>query len=393
MQIFNIKTDLEKDIPIDKERRIYRIKQLDNIKESLNNEKSRLDVFYADKRNIFNSLWSQCDPLRSEKSIIANICNTINVSNAWLKCYELLTEFKVFDEFKESFVHFDNAAFPGSFILATNHLAHVYGVKHDWYASSLVPSKENTALEDRYELYKRYRDKWIMGENLDGNVLSTKTQKAFYEKFKNTVDLYTSDIGTDVSNDYNNQELIQARLNVGQILSGLLTLKFGGILITKQYTVFEPITMNIMLIASMFFKEFYLVKPYSSRKANSESYLVGKGFNVENTHDILNNKYIKLLLDLIENWNDAPLFYHADCPKIFMKNVVNASVKLTTSQIEKIKADINVCEHTMNKQTDAMIKYKKTFEPDIIRWYISMQFKPVLKEDQLDMKDAYGQRL
>ena len=57
--------------------------------------------------------------------------------------------------------------------------------------------------------------------------------------------------------------MIQAPANIGQILSGLLTLKKGGCFITKQYSTFEPITVSIMYAAVSFFDEFYICKPYS----------------------------------------------------------------------------------------------------------------------------------
>ena len=47
---------------------------------------------------------------------------------------------------------------------------------------------------------------------------------------------------------------------------------------TKQYMTFEMTTISIMYSLSQMFDEFYLCKPYTSREANSETFLVGKGF-------------------------------------------------------------------------------------------------------------------
>ena len=141
-------------------------------------------------------------------------------------------------------------------------------------------------------------------------------------------------------------------------------------------------------MTSSFFDEFYLVKPYSSRKANSETYLVGKGFNVSNVNDdIIDNPYIKIMLELIENWNSEPVLNHKDCPAAYMKKVLSASVKLTNSQIEKLKADITACN------SGQMSLYRETFEEDIKRWYKQMAFKPVESSMQLRMSDAYNQKL
>ena len=413
MLVFNIKVKTNIDHLIEVNRKPYRIKQLDTIKDELNTEKSKLDDLYKNPR--FSDLWSKCDPLRSEKIIVAKVCNTYNVSNAWLKCYELLVEFDIMSTFKDHFIHFDNAAFPGSFILATNHLANVHSIKHEWYASSLMPDKGNVALEDTYSLHKKYPEHWLMSDckaddkevfKIDGNkicnrgdVLSKASQLAFYERLGGEVNLYTSDIGTDSTGDYNNQELIQARLNVGQILSGLLTLRQGGVFITKQYTVFEPITISVMYMASHFFEEFYLAKPYSSRKANSETYLVGKGFT--SIGNITEHPYIKIMLDLIENWDTpqrgkknvgiTPIFWHKDYPEPYLNIVATAGARIAKTQIDKLKNDIEVCKKTLSGQEEAIQAYRKSFEPDIKQWYLRMQFKPIKLKDQLELIDAYKQ--
>jgi hypothetical protein len=67
-----------------------------------------------------------------------------------------------------------------------------------------------------------------MHDNNNGDVLVEANQVDFCKQLGGKVDLYTSDLGFDVSSDYNNQELIQLPANIGQILTGLLTLKKGG---------------------------------------------------------------------------------------------------------------------------------------------------------------------
>ena len=89
-----------------------------------------------------------------------------------------------------------------------------------------------------------------------------------------------------------------------------------------------------------------------------------------------------------------PLFWHKDYPATYLNIVAAAGIKITKSQIEKLKADITVCtkalEHSAD-QIDHMHEYRKTFEPDIKQWYTRIQPKPVPRKMQLKLIDAYHQ--
>ena len=248
MQSFEIKTGSEL-LSVNSKK--YRIKQLDEIKNELITTKSLLDEEY--KNNNFEKYWRECDPFKNERKLVAELGNTCNVSNAWLKCYEILTYYNLLPVSvdTEEFIHFDNAAFPGAFIISTHHLVKTqreWHNKYKWYGSSLLSINEQNSnpLEDKYNLYKNYPSNWLMSDKNNGDVLKEENQLEFCKTLGNKVDLYTSDLGFDVSSDYNNQELLQAPANLGQILTGLLTLRKGGSLFTKQYMIFEPITLSLM---------------------------------------------------------------------------------------------------------------------------------------------------
>lgn len=376
----------------------YEIKILHSIKDKLGKCKSQLDVYF--ETPLFNKYWTKFDPFSREKIIIAKICNTINVTNAWLKCYEMINHFNLIpDDTDGEFYHFDNAAFPGSFIISVYH--YIYTLKkriisnYNWVGSSLIVANQDDAdpLEDKYQLYKNYPDNWIMNENFDGDVTVEKNQEYIYKKLENKIDLYTSDLGFDVSSDYTNQELLQCPANIGQIISGLLVLKKGGNFITKQYTFFETVTVNVIYLVSQLFDEFYICKPVTSREANSEIYLVGKGFKEKLSYD---HPYIKILLEKINIANiknlSSPLFERELIPETFLDNIYEAAKSIYTDQIDKI--DFTIEEINKCKENDAPIReYKKTAYKIIRKWYADNMLLPLSYSEQLNMKDAYHQRI
>ena len=388
----------------------YRFKQLDDLKKKLDESKSKLDVEY--KKHKFSTFWSNCDPFKYEKQIVAKIGCTVNVSNAWLKCFELIQSFGLVDGIKsgDKFIHFDNAAFPGSFIVATHHLVNTlhaeHAYKYHWHGSCLLDANEQNTnpLEDKYKSYTNYKNNWLMNDHNNGDVLSEENQLDFQQQLNHSIDLYTSDLGFDVSSDYNNQEKIQHQANIGQILSGLLTLKKGGCFITKQYTTMEPTTIAIMYATAHFFDEFYLCKPYTSRMANSETYLVGKGFkglgdtNKSVHADQAVHPYIQAMFDKITGRTsiDIPIFDAKQYPAKYINTIIKATDVLTEFQVNKLEADISRCNKCINgrfkgnpRDDPVITEFYDSIEHEIAEWYEINPILPITKK--LDMRDALGQ--
>ena len=183
-----------------------------NLHERLDKTKRLQDPYY--EKLDFQKIISIYDIFKISKYQIAVKSNAQNISNAWLKMYELIHQFRLIKKNQKKVVHFDNAAFPGSFILAGNHYAKTFArVKnYNWYGSSWIGyNNENRTtgelLEDKYNMFKNYPKRWLMNKEYDGNVNDIKNQKYWEKELKHSVDLYTSDLGfeTGENNDYSKQ--------------------------------------------------------------------------------------------------------------------------------------------------------------------------------------------
>ena len=291
--------------------------------------------------------------------------NTRGVSNAWLKAYEIFDHFNLFPKEADKFVMFDNAAFPGSFILAGHHFVTTKCLiqNFDWYASSMISKDEhNTLLEDEYRLYQNYSTRWLMNEKNNGDVTQIETQREFARVLGGKVDLYTSDLGFDVSENYNNQEQIHAKANLGQIISGLLTLKEGGSMVIKQYSFLEPFTISLMAIMTKIFSRVEICKPMFSKSGNSETYLV-----------CLNYKSLpflsEILLDRLNNWSLNPLCTIDD--ENFISAIIQAQMSFSTKQIK-----------TLNK---TFAEYNRLKDKNMTTREI-LQVNRFAKQNNLDLK-------
>ncbi len=367
--------------------------RIDATKKHLNAAKTSLDEAFT--KSYFDVYWREFDPFKQEKYIIDTMLSMgqQKVTNAWLKCYEMLAWISETHKFPDEIKHFDNAAFPGAFILAANHYFKTKRSSsktkkpYDWVASSLITanSDDSKPLEDTYGLYARYKNQWLMTETNNGDVTSTTNLADWERRLAHGIDLYTSDLGFDVSSEYNAQEKMQSRANYAQILAGILTLKAGGVMITKQYTIFEDATITCLYMLSTIFSRLYICKPATSRQANSETYIIGIGFSEDKSAvETVANKLYAAIADETYLFCDP-----AEITPEFL-GTIDACMRIFESQTEKIAHDRDAVLKIRKMQYKGkpskhpeIVKFRKSIDGSIAEWYRRNDFLPLRDADRL----------
>ena len=375
--------------------RNFQIKGFDEKKKQINKAKGLYDKPNKQDPKRFYYIIRQFEHASTFRQDVYQKYKTPNVSNAWLKAYELFTHYNLFPiEPTDKFVYFDNAAFPGSFILAAWHLVNTKCSIKDfqWYGSSLLSHEEQKSdkgpLEDKYKLYENYPNNWLMNEHLDGDVTSWENQEKFEKILGDTVDLYTSDLGFDVSQDYNRQEELHAYANLGQVITGLMVLKKGGNMVTKQYSFLEPFTVSLMGIMTRIFKRVEICKPMFSKTGNSETYLVGLGYKGK---DI---PIIKILLDRLKDWTLKPLVTKKCLGNKFLSAIIKSQTYFIDEQIMTISDTISEYNRFVrSKKTDRKYvtstnKFRKKNISDLERWVIVNPLLPLPANKRLNVKEV-----
>jgi DNA-directed RNA polymerase II subunit RPB2 len=271
------------------------------LNDEINKAKSQLDAIPS---NIYKDLSRILDTYAKLRTIVVEKYNMEHATNAALKMYELIYQMDLLTNSQKQCLPvvqaFCNAELPGAFVIAINHYMKTKCIssKFDWIASSYLPEAallkgDATILEDKFKIYARNRLHWLMGPAPNGlpdgeqpitgdvtdpgviNVLGNAAHQRFADN--DGANLYTSDVGKDIK-DPNRAEEETADINMGQVVSGLLSLAVGGHFVTKQFTFVTPFTRSLIAIVASLFEETYITKPKTSRPLNSEVYLVGKGF-------------------------------------------------------------------------------------------------------------------
>jgi hypothetical protein len=103
-------------------------------------------------------------------------------------------------------------------------------------------------------------------------------QERVMKAFPEGVDLYTSDAGADVGENYNAQEQLLSVVHMGQVTLGLMITKKGGNMLIKQFTFFHPFSCSLLYLLSLLFRQVTLLKPESSARRNSEIYVLCRGY-------------------------------------------------------------------------------------------------------------------
>ncbi|KAL5966728.1 Cap-specific mRNA nucleoside-2'-O methyltransferase 1A [Taenia solium] len=125
------------------------------------------------------------------------------------------------------------------------------------------------------------------GSAKDGDVtkwenLASFSQFVAHNTGEKGVHVVMADGGFDVSDSYNLQEVKSKHIYLCQCLCALILLRPGGCFVTKLFDIFTDFSVDLIWLMSHVFRSISLIKPVSSRPANSERYLLCEGLITSN---------------------------------------------------------------------------------------------------------------
>nr|BCY04540.1 putative methyltransferase [Abalone asfa-like virus] len=344
-----------------------------DINNELNRAKDKMDPFYKKYgEQQLGKVLDYLDLYKNLKFILRKRFEIPLISNAWLKMYEILTKYKFIENVtNDEVVTFHNAELPGSFIAATNHYVLTNTDKSlQWLASSYVDDK--TALEDQYGLYEKNKNRWLMvyptptpgdnGDLTDPEIIKLLKTRVL-SRFKNGVDLYTSDAGASIFGRYDYQEELNVKIHFGQAISALTVLKMGGSVVLKHYTLNMDFNISLIVFLSQFFKTVEITKPITSRPNNSEIYIICSKFK-----GIDDEVIEKLLYRLKEGDFSYPLI-DINKPKTTLLSIYNACFYIhQKQQIAFLNESMRFITRNIDNPQKLFTMFKKTRDKVIYKW-------------------------
>lgn len=213
-----------------------------------------------------------------------SVCRFKPLSRSYFKMIEMIRSLYLLDGTSGAPLKtFHLAEGPGGFIEAVRHVRmvdHAPSSSDQHYGMTLVEDSEHVPgwKKSRDFLDQNPQVKIVVGRDGTGDVLCAANLEENYQLHKNSVQLVTGDGGFDFSSDFLNQESSAAELVFAQIAHGLVVQKKGGHMVIKLFDAFTRPTIEMIYFLTSLYTKVYLIKPNTSRYANSERYLVCKGF-------------------------------------------------------------------------------------------------------------------
>ena len=209
----------------------------------------------------------------------------------------------------------------------------------------------------------------ILEKGVDGtgNLLSRENFMHCYKKYKNKMNLVTGDGGVDFSENFNNQEHIAIKLVIAQVAYGLAMQSNNGNFILKVFDTFSNATVDILYLLSSLYKHVFIMKPQTSRYANSERYIICKGYSLDENKERIEN-ILQKIYENFDNLNSKlyiETIYNFKCSRSFVSKLEEINIIIGKRQVDNIIATLNLIS---NKSMEKIDYYKKKHMQKCIKW-------------------------
>lgn len=310
------------------------------LKSEIAKSKTKID------EQFFNKQWDKYKKISNEFELIytndtetPSISEVHPVSRSYFKLWEILTDFEYIIKTKQKknikcgFI----AEAPGGFVQAMID----YRCKNSsdkYYGMSLM-SKYNDSKVPTWRVPSTTNFEICTGVDGSGSLYNVKNQNYFANiTGYNTCDIVTADGGFDYTKDYNKQESISLRLIICEIQTCFKLIKDGGTFVLKIFDFNLNKTRYLLNILFTAFDNMFIVKPSTSRPANSEKYVICTGFRYKNLNIVR-----KMLYECIMNTTNTSHTLHTTytLPIEFEKKLVIANCLCMIEQLRNISVTLN----------------------------------------------------
>ena len=241
---------------------------------------------YLDKINNQNR-WDQAKKMSNPFEMVyqthfLSVSKVNPISRSYFKLTELIHDFNLISNDQNEVTYAAFAEGPGGFVEAfIDYRKSAFLGKKDTIVCMTLKSKSDEVpnWNKAKELFYRHNVEITYGIDGTGDIYQSRNIKCFRSILDgNKADLVTADGGFDYSTNFNHQEHVSARLIFAEMIAAFHVNRIGGSFIVKIFDIYTTVTLKLIYLLGLFYDEINIVKPLTSRPANSEKYVVCKGF-------------------------------------------------------------------------------------------------------------------
>lgn len=304
---------------------------------------------------------------------IKSISNIRPLSRSFFKMIEIIYEFipNIFNE-KNIINSLHIAEGPGGFIESTRYIRKqiLYDISNDRaFGITLIDgTHKNVPAWKQSNIFLKNHPEVIISTGIDGtgniyntdNILFLDNQIkehciTSYDTLENTglIDFITADGGFDYSIEYNYQEQASSKLIFSQIITALKCQKMGGDFVCKFFELNSYLTVEMLYILYLSYKKITIYKPFTSRIANSEKYIICNGYVG------IDVNFLDELFNVLKDWNNKNNNHNKtlnqlfiEIPILFIHKINDLNKIITDNQIQSINNIINNITNKTNLNKD-----------------------------------------
>ena len=281
------------------------------------------------------------------------------ISRSYFKLLELVNDFNLINE-KETCNYAALAEGPGGFVecfiryrkkmfLGRNDVIQCMTLKSD---SNDIPNWNKA-----YDIFKQNKVNITYGEDGTGNLYNYKNIVQFSKDLNGTlVDLVTADGGFDYSVNFNQQEQMSSRLIFAEMVCAFQVSDIGAHFVLKIFDIYTILTIKILYLLTLYYDEVIITKPHTSRPANSEKYVVCKGF--KGISDDMKLQFLNIL-DEWENMSKKKIVSDISgiiVPNKFIESIYTLNKTYAKMQITNILKTIVFIEMELDNKDLSYLK-------------------------------------
>jgi len=318
---------------------------LRKLKDQINEHSKVWDVYkkYTNPYESIHSAFSGTQP----------VCQLKPISRSYFKMIEIMNMFDLTKTLPSNKMQsFHLAEGPGGFIEA---LSQVRNNPDDIYVGMTLLSDDNNVpgwRKSQAFLDKNPNVHIEYGDDMTGNIMVERNLMRCSRLYGASMDLVTADGGFDFSGDFNAQETKMGGLLYSQVVFASALQKQGGTFILKMFDTFSLLSVQILYLLSVMYEKVYIVKPNTSRYANSERYVVAQGFR---SNDGRKEWTIQFLdnYEKVQTHNLCSIFT-VEVPSLYLTRIEECNAALGQQQMDTISATLTLIRNPRQDKIEKM---------------------------------------
>lgn len=296
-----------------------------------------------------------------------NVCKLKPLSRSFYKMIEIVQSMNLFRNMDTKINTFHLAEGPGGFIEAT---AYMRQCPDDvYYGMTLIDESINAPGWKKAEYFLKQNPNVhiVYGddEKSNGDLLNRRNLLGCCGKYGSKMDFITGDGGFDFSGDFNRQEHMAVKLLFAQIIYAISLQKKGGCFVVKVFDVFTRVTSEMLFLLSIVYDRVSIIKPNTSRHANSERYVVCKGFRPLDGRKEWTIQLIEIFEQMIEQDNFLISIFKENIPSFYFNKLEEINTVIGQQQIDNISITLGLIR---NPKPDKIETKRKANLQKCIQW-------------------------